>query len=53
MVHHYIVYGCHGGFTENDFHGGVNCFGTEKVFTKCKQRHMIIVWTVGGEVSTR
>ncbi|KAJ7357612.1 DBH-like monooxygenase protein 1 [Desmophyllum pertusum] len=52
LVDHYIVYGCH-GFTENDFHGGVNCLGTEKVFTKvfskCKQIHMIIVWTVGGE----
>ncbi|KAJ7357614.1 hypothetical protein OS493_024427 [Desmophyllum pertusum] len=47
LVHHYAVYGCHGGFTENDFHGGVKCFATWEMYTKCQKFHMITVWAVG------
>ncbi|KAJ7358850.1 DBH-like monooxygenase protein 1 [Desmophyllum pertusum] len=50
LVHHYVLSGCHGNFTESDFHEGVHCLaGSRIMYTKCQKRHMVAVWTVGGE----
>ena len=51
LVHHLLVYECHGKFNDSLYGPGFDCGNTANIpFKQCFYSNIVAVWAVGGEV---
>ena len=51
LVHHLLVYECHGKFNDSLYGPGFDCGNTANIpFRQCFYSSIVAVWAVGGEV---
>lgn len=51
LVHHLLVYECHGKFNESLYGPGFDCYNTANMpFKQCYSSSVVAAWAVGGEV---
>ena len=51
LVHHLLVYECHGKFNESLYGPGFDCHNTPNMaLTECYFSTVVAAWAVGGEV---
>lgn len=50
IVHHFVVYECHGKFNDSHYGTGYDCTVPNMPFKKCLSPNMVAVWGIGGEV---
>ena len=54
LVHHFLVYECHGDFNDTHFGAGYNCFSSANMPLRgCYFNNIVAAWGVGGEVGYR
>ena len=51
LVHHFIVYECHGDFNDTHFGVGYDCVSSANMpLRRCYINNMVAAWGIGGEV---
>ena len=54
LVHHFIVYECHGDFNDTHFGAGYDCVSSANMPLRgCYINNMVAAWGIGGEVGNR
>ena len=54
LVHHFVVYECHGDFNDTHFGAGYDCVSSANMPLRgCYINNMVAAWGIGGEVGNR